>query len=794
MTDKHMNESDFDSKFGKPESAEHRLLMELGITEKLFKHILFSFMSSITLKKKLYIALPVEWNDYPITVQKLFELFYAYIPYAYRRELGALPVYNEPEGIKYGHVMFAKPGTLHYGDHTLEKQYIFDLANGWISGVELEGQHEYLNFAWDSLVAGENLNTFFEFAERVLSGLPEEQQVELSSYYQLTVIYLSGTNYEGNKLGLLFSLLKFLKVNHQEKTDLEHLFIQLLQKEVLAADSDTAKDYLWVVLEFNQFTENDTGLAFILNTLVHHKDQPLFHELWKIIEMDQRTFYPLFDFINKQPDYENLAEIYLAQKYSNLHRVEEILYELKKWLVTDPYLLDYDRFQSRMIEKAANAVGDATEPFFAAKVVKNFNFENEKFKERLMILTEMALLHAIDLDKISIEEILSYGQLTTGKLTEQLVNDEGMIHKLKVMTVLTELFIPQASDINFILEPLSESSRAEVKKMIKRVLQNQLSLAYFPPLLAVFGDDEYPELFDYLSKHGDTEVILSFIKWMVKTTYRPDPNYTTALKNYLKSNPNSIWKDKKARKELRNIQSFGFKKLFIEVEKATSSLGAKFLKRYGARLSILLLVIAIGIGGFFLFDIVFNKEQTEAVSNTSLSSSKPAVAKASETKKKEISLEPFKKWTAEEPFLLNINGDPLKMTFGPTNPIGGQSLILTDAGNVETPLGLVTDLGSTPFDESGILREGFSLYHAEYDFDTNGVPEVVIMALNQASESFVWVYEYQSNPEEGAAKLAAKLAVIGMSNAKLEENHLILLGTKGLSETYTYQNQEFIKQ
>jgi hypothetical protein len=786
MTDKHANESNSDLSLRKPQSAEHKLLMELRITEELFKHILFSFMSSITLKKKLYIALPVDWNDYPITVQRLFELFYSYLPYAYRRELGALPVSNEPEGIKYGHVMFVKPGTLHYGDPTLEKQYIFDLANEWKSGVELEGQHEYLNFAWESLVAGIHLNPFFEFAERVLSGLPVEQQIELSSYYQLTVIYLSGSDYEGNQLELLFSLLKFLKVNHQEKSDLEQLIIQLLQKKVLAGNLDTAKDYLWAVLEFNQFTENDTGLAFILNTLVHHKDHPIYHELWKIIEMDQRTFYPLFDFINKQPDYENLVDLYLSKKFSDLHRVEEILYELKKWVVTDPYLLDYDLFQSRMIEKVANAVGDATEPFFAAKVVRNLHFENETFKERLMILSEIALLHTIDMDKITIEEILSYRQLTTRKLTKQLVKEEGMIHKLQLMTVLTELFNPEVGDIHLVLEPLAESSRGEIKEMLRRVLQNQLSPDYFPPLLIAFNDDEYPELFAYLSKHGDTTLILSFIKWMVKTTYRPDPSYTRALKTYLKSDPKSIWKDKKARKELKEIQSFGFKKLMVEVEKATSSLGVKFLKRYGGRLSILLLVIAIGFGGFFLYDVIFDKDQTEAVS----SAKKPAIAKANEIEKKEISIEPFEKWTEEEPLLVDVNGGQLKLAFGQTNPLGGKSLVLTDKGNVETPLDLVTDLGSTPFQESGVLKEGFSLYQAEHDFDENGVPEVVIMALNQASESFVWVFEYL----EENNSFITKLAVIGMSNAKLEGNHLILLGTKGLSETYTYIDREFIKE
>ena len=105
---------------------------------------------------------------------------------------------------------------------------------------------------------------------------------------------------------------------------------------------------------------------------------------------------------------------------------------------------------------------------------------------------------------------------------------------------------------------------------------------------------------------------------------------------------------------------------------------------------------------------------------------------------------------------------------------------------------MVIDSEATPFDDQGGLKENYSLYHAGYDFDKNGTSEVVIMAMSQTSESFVWVYSPIS--KNGTVGLQADLAVKGLSGAKLVDNTLELLGDQGQTEKYAYIDQKFEKQ
>ena len=118
--------------------------------------------------------------------------------------------------------------------------------------------------------------------------------------------------------------------------------------------------------------------------------------------------------------------------------------------------------------------------------------------------------------------------------------------------------------------------------MLKNVLRSNLSEKYFQHLLAAFNNEDgsfyYPQLFAYLSKHGDDVLVLSFIKWTAKNL-QLDHHYHRALKKYLKSHPRSIWKNKASRKKLQQIPAISFRKLIKEVQHETASPIVKFLKK-----------------------------------------------------------------------------------------------------------------------------------------------------------------------------------------------------------------------
>ncbi len=131
------------------------------------------------------------------------------------------------------------------------------------------------------------------------------------------------------------------------------------------------------MLLFNQISLTADGLSFILNTLKHYKKDPLFGSLWKILEDDKHTYQPLVEFINEHPDYGDLLNQYLDEKFKPLRHVEDILEALSHLLVTAPYLLKNSRFKSQMIIKTADAVGDALNPFKAAHLVKEYEVAGE---------------------------------------------------------------------------------------------------------------------------------------------------------------------------------------------------------------------------------------------------------------------------------------------------------------------------------------------------------------------------------------------------------------------------------
>jgi hypothetical protein len=568
------------------------LLLELGITETIFKQLLLAVMRSVAGKKLVYIALNAEPQDYSKTARKLLELLFHYLPYSYRGKLGALTFSSDPDGKKGINITFFEPGTLNLRNRSLEKQFIFDLSNGYISGVAaLEGQdHEYLDFAWMHLAAGEKLDDFYDFAERALVGLTEEDMLEIGTYYELTAIYQTlsegDTSYfEKNKTGFLFCLIKFLQKDKAVKKDLEQLFIAIIQEEKRAKDAATATDFVRAVLEFNHISPNEDGLSFIINTLKHFENDPQFQAIWKILEVDVHTYQTLVELVHEHPDYEELFKKYMDEKFKPLRHVEDILPSLSHLLVTTPFLLKNSWFESQMIFTVADAVGDAINPFKASKLVKEYHVEGTEiasFKERMMIFTEIALLEGVTFNNITLEDIETFGRLTTNQLSQSELKEAGVLNKYKIMTVLNDIFSNPTLPVELSLKSLPFSSRQELHEILKHLLQGELSPTYFQHLLAAFADENgryhYSEVFGFLRNHADEQTALLFIQWTAKKV-GADIVYQRELKKYLLS-PHSIWQNKAVRKELLNVPSYSFRKLIKEIQNETAGPVVKFFKRH----------------------------------------------------------------------------------------------------------------------------------------------------------------------------------------------------------------------
>jgi hypothetical protein len=775
-------------------SVKNTLLDVLGITEVNFKQLLFAVMSSIAGKKKVFISLGVPVEEYSKYALQLLELLYLYLPYAHRRKLGALTFSSEPAGKNYLHVMFYEPGTLNVADRSIEKQFIFDFAGGGrISGVDIDGQeHEYLDFALHHFSESKRIDEFLAFAEMALSGLSGEQKLELASYYQLTAIYLTLNYgelslYQKNKIGFLHSLLKFFQANIEDKPELVQLFLQLLADEKLAADPGSALDYIGAVIAINKSLRCDEALTFILETLQYYQHDPLFDKLWKAIEQDKLCHEALLMFINEHPDYDVLLELYLEKRFKQLVRIEDILNELKIMLGS-PYLLSIEKFKTTAIKKAISAISNEKKPFKAVLAVFDFKIEHQtapfaEFKNKLLANVKMALLRSIRLRDISTEDILSFGTIFPKKLNVIDIKDAKVKSNYQVANVLYQLISSpsQADLIN--LRLLTVIEREQLRDVLLRILRNNPAPEQIPLLLIAFGSEydgvDYQGLFEHLVKHSNEKMMLAFIRGNARLV-ESDPSYKRSLRKYLIKHPKSIWKNRALRNELKEIKNYSLQKLLKEVETETASPFVKFLKRNGLKLGLAIVILGgVGGGTWFGLHLLFGEEAKPKVPKTS----ETAAAKKKEPveEKKEnapIFLAGFKKMDISgdgQSFDITLDGSQVKKIHGQVQPIGVQSLLLIDSTDHSWQMELSSNFNPSPFDQKGVLKEGFSLSSAEYDLTGDGIPEVVMVASNGTSETYVWVYSIDTfGLKEESTILKPIYTVKGQQDVKLADKKLIL--------------------
>lgn len=144
---------------------------------------------------------------------------------------------------------------------------------------------------------------------------------------------------------------------------------------------------------------------------------------------------------------------------------------------------------------------------------------------------------------------------------------------------------------------------------------------------------------------------------------------------------------------------------------------------------------------------------------------------------------------------LKLDGEKASIVVGSNTPNSIKLRVVVDSMQTGWDLALPTNQDS-PFDDFGDLKEGFSLYLKDHDFDGNGTPEVVVAASNQLDQTFVWVFGYNFVAlENGTSPLELLLNVEGQSDVILEGNKILLpFGSQGLFDEYVYNNNAFKKQ
>lgn len=191
------------------------------------------------------------------------------------------------------------------------------------------------------------------------------------------------------------------------------------------------------------------------------------------------------------------------------------------------------------------------------------------------------------------------------------------------------------------------------------------------------------------------------------------------------------------------------------------------------------------------------QQESPASQETTITPSESPVTTPSEVtepKSDLINLKSFVKWSPSDSDVtvpLELDGEKVNLLVGLDSPNGVKLLALSESLEEGWPLQLKTTEGDFgPFDEFGDLKEGFSLYIKEYDFENDSVPEVVIAVSDGMLETYAWVFGYNYVfTEFGTSPLDLIWYGEGQSDLMLEGNKILLpFGSQGLFDEYVYSN------
>lgn len=143
---------------------------------------------------------------------------------------------------------------------------------------------------------------------------------------------------------------------------------------------------------------------------------------------------------------------------------------------------------------------------------------------------------------------------------------------------------------------------------------------------------------------------------------------------------------------------------------------------------------------------------------------------------------------------IKFGNDKVELIFGLDHPNGTKISILFPDQSFAWQLDMSMKDGSSTLD-SGDLREGYKLQAAVYDFDDDGISELIIAAGDKLTNLNIWVFSYthvdnikKINP------FRQELATSGQSIVYLDKNEILLpYGSQGLFDSYKYVDKNFMK-
>ncbi|OMF12896.1 hypothetical protein BK131_16785 [Paenibacillus amylolyticus] len=365
-----------------PDSSPTQVLSALKMNEVLFKRLLYAVMQSVATRRKVYIALDLPAEEVTAGAKGLLRLLYTALPYAFRRQLGFMTFAKEPQAKKGIHVQFVERGTLRPKDRNTEKDFTFDLVSGRVTHADASvAKLPYAEFAWALLQEPAAADSFYTFADEMLSGMEPGRDLSIEAYGELAVFYGLEQGMEDlyldNKSQVLSGLLTYLKPEggSRQRSRLNELFLTLLSRELDSVkrenvpEEDVAArigEYFSVAAPVVQSWIVDYFIYGVNNARAQKRMRAV-QELYAVLDRDPQLNRAFFDKVLANESLTKLLfEPYLDNQLKRTESAANVVEVIRRWVTSHPSAIHYSFLQERTANELRERLCSAPNPVQSA--------------------------------------------------------------------------------------------------------------------------------------------------------------------------------------------------------------------------------------------------------------------------------------------------------------------------------------------------------------------------------------------------------------------------------------------
>ncbi|WP_171654802.1 cadherin-like beta sandwich domain-containing protein [Paenibacillus foliorum] len=618
-------------------AEQDRLLTKLGIDQMRFQQLIYAVMSSVTSKKKVYIALDADITETAELAKKLLETVYRCLPYAIRRQLGFMTFNSEPEGKQHLHVIFVEKGSIRLPDRNIEKEYIFDFPGSRFVNTEIPGQeHSYLSFIWNNRNESEQLDQLFGFCEEALQGLDKATALNVQTYVQLQALYAieQGNEgiYESNRAEMMSNIVAYVNAETvRQKRRLNELFIRLLGKDARDSDSLPTADYIKYLLHYYGFA--DEGVKTLLTrcfvvfiSRVANKTEdgienaaPIFDQL-----LGQSSMFDLVmkELYNQQS---GTAESYIAYRMAKAGTVKALLEEIRFWIQQSESMVQQRFFANEVLKKVKRLLqtdslrkrieaASTLYSYFEELPERQEKRQYEDFCGQLKLEIKLQLLDGLKIADLEYEDMMQLSfmlETVDQELNSHLDKSQKLFLQLlaTIYRVLT-LTKKEDSELSKAFDIFGPLDLERVQQSLKKLLSTRIASEHFSKIVYAFyqpgsgngsgyvAEFDYYGLLQYIAEATrGTETIYDFLVWsandqrFLNLKQEIDANYKAAVSKFFDIHAPRAFRDKEIRLKLLATPNESFVALYNAIKLRQSGKLVRFAVKNRRRLTRLGLVI-----------------------------------------------------------------------------------------------------------------------------------------------------------------------------------------------------------